>query len=137
MAVKVIKPGMTEFCGFCDRCGCEFSYELVDIQLTGKTNCPTCGKDYYHPTRCPELLKDTNYPLQFSDPSINTDKDPCANCDWLKELMKKGSYIGDSPCTWCTKNKFIASECATTASTACNSVTDKVTLRREGVTLYE
>ena len=134
MAVKVIKPGMTEFCGFCDRCGCEFSYELVDIQLTGKTNCPMCGKDYYHPMRMryPELLKDTNYPLQFSDTSINADKDPCANCGWLKELLEKGSYIGDTPCTWCTKNKFIASECVTQVSTSYNSVADKAVLRREG-----
>jgi hypothetical protein len=143
MAIKIIKPGMTEFCGCCDRCGCEFSYELVDIQLTGKINCPTCGKDYYHPVRMryPEPLKDTNYPLQFSDSNsisiIDADKDPCAKCDWLKKLIEEGSYTGDTPCTWCTKNKFIASECATKASVSSNSVADKVTLRREGVTLYE
>lgn len=132
MAVKVIKPGVTEFCGFCDRCGCEFSYELVDIQLTGKTNCPTCGKDYYHPmrTQYPERLADTTYPLQFLDPSsissIDATTDSCANCDWLKELMEKGSYIGDTPCTQCPKNKFIAGKCDTQVSAPCNSAIDKV-----------
>lgn len=121
MAVKVIKPGKTEFCGFCDRCGCEFSYELVDIQLTGKTNCPMCGKDYYHPmrTQYPERLEDIKYPLQFLN--IDATTDSCAECEWLKELRKKGSYVGDTPCTWCTKNKFISNECANQLSALANS----------------
>lgn len=52
--IRVIKPGMQEFYAFCTHCGCEFTYELSDINLCGTCKCPTCKKDYYHPNRtCP------------------------------------------------------------------------------------
>ena len=31
--IRVIKPGMQEFYAFCTHCGCEFTYELSDINL--------------------------------------------------------------------------------------------------------
>ena len=49
MAIKITKPGQTVFHGFCDRCGCEFTYELVDLKLSAvgnKVSCPTCGKNF-------------------------------------------------------------------------------------------
>ena len=49
--IRVIKPGMQEFYAFCTHCGCEFTYELSDINLCGTCKCPTCKKDYYHPNR--------------------------------------------------------------------------------------
>ncbi len=49
--IRIIKPGMQEFYAFCAHCGCEFTYELSDISLSGTCRCPTCKKDYYHPNR--------------------------------------------------------------------------------------
>jgi hypothetical protein len=35
-----------------------------------------------------------------------TKTDPCAGCVWRENLLRDGFYIGDTPCTWCNKNKF-------------------------------
>ena len=40
--IKIIKDGQKEFTAKCDTCGCEFSYQLVDIGL-GSVTCPCCG----------------------------------------------------------------------------------------------
>lgn len=49
--IRIIKPGMQEFYAFCTHCGCEFTYELSDINLSGTCKCPTCKQIYYHPSR--------------------------------------------------------------------------------------
>ena len=49
--IRIIKPGMQEFYAFCTHCGCEFTYELSDINLSGTCKCPTCKQNYYHPSR--------------------------------------------------------------------------------------
>ena len=49
--IRIIKPGMQEFYAFCTHCGCEFTYELSDINLSGTCKCPTCKQTYYHPSR--------------------------------------------------------------------------------------
>ena len=116
MAIKIIKPGQKEFHGFCTRCGCEFTYEISDLKLSATSNkleCPTCGKDYFHQS----MVQDPTIPggigrLQTwpSDPipciPDMTKTDPCAGCAWRENLLRDGLYIGDSPCTWCGKNKF-------------------------------
>jgi hypothetical protein len=35
-----------------------------------------------------------------------TKTDPCTGCAWRENLLRDGLYIGDTPCTWCNKNKF-------------------------------
>jgi hypothetical protein len=35
-----------------------------------------------------------------------TKTDPCAGCAWRENLLRDGVYVGDTPCTWCNKNKF-------------------------------
>ena len=40
--IKIIKDGQKEFTTKCGTCGCEFSYQLVDIGL-GSVVCPCCG----------------------------------------------------------------------------------------------
>ena len=40
--IKIIKDGQKEFTTKCPTCGCEFSYQLVDIGL-GSVTCPCCG----------------------------------------------------------------------------------------------
>jgi hypothetical protein len=116
MAIKITKPGQKEFHGFCKWCGCEFTYEISDLKLSAtsdKVSCPTCGKDYHHPS----MVQDPTIPggigrLQTWPPEPipctpdMTKTDPCAGCVWRENLLRDGLYIGDTPCTWCDKNKF-------------------------------
>lgn len=113
--VKVIKSGQKEFYATCDMCGCEFTYELSDLILScslNKVPCPTCGKDYYHKSQ-----NGGGYGIDYINwpkagepiPCTDQNKDPCAECDWMKTLLKNGTYVGDTPCTWCPKNKFSCS----------------------------
>lgn len=113
--IKITKPGQKEFHGFCDRCGCEFTYEIVDLKLSAignKVSCPTCGKDYQHPA----MVQNPTIPggIGYQWPTgitpltpVEPDKtDPCAGCAWRENLLRDGLYIGDTPCTWCNKNRF-------------------------------
>jgi hypothetical protein len=110
--IKIVKAGQKEFYATCDMCGCEFTYELSDLKLScslNKVACPTCGKDYYH-----KAQNGGGYGIDYLNwpqgaepiPCIDQNKDPCAECDWMKTLLKNGTYVGDTPCTWCNKNKF-------------------------------
>lgn len=40
--IKIIKNGQKDFVAKCSTCGCEFSYQLVDITLSSVV-CPCCG----------------------------------------------------------------------------------------------
>jgi hypothetical protein len=114
--IKITKPGQKEFHGFCKWCGCEFTYEISDLKLSAtsdKVSCPTCGKDYHHPS----MVQDPTIPggigrLQTWPPEPipctpdMTKTDPCAGCAWRENLLRDGLYIGDTPCTWCNKGRF-------------------------------
>ena len=112
--IKIIKAGQKEFIGFCDRCGCEFTYELDDLKLScssDKVNCPTCGKDYYHSTKNKEHEFATKPPYKLPDITwppnaieIETINDPCAGCSWRSELLTRDYYVGDTPCDFCSNN---------------------------------
>ena len=56
--MKIIKEGQKEFIAKCSTCGCEFSYQLVDIGL-GSIVCPCCGHYVAH--------------KEFKEPSFVTD----------------------------------------------------------------
>ena len=103
--IKIIKAGQTIFHGFCERCGCEFTYELSDLKLSSagnKVSCPTCGRDYYHPTMLQNITIPGSIGYQWPSDSTN----PCAGCVYRDNLKH---YVGDTPCTWCDKNKSISS----------------------------
>jgi hypothetical protein len=113
--IKIVKSGQKDFYATCDMCGCEFTYELSDLKLSCSSNkvaCPTCGKDYYHKPQ-----NGGGYGIDYLNwpkgaepiPCTDQNKDPCAECDWMKTLLKNGTYVGDTPCTWCNKNKFSCS----------------------------
>lgn len=57
--IKIIKDGQKEFIAKCPTCGCEFSYQLVDIGLGGSVVCPCCGHYVAH--------------KEFKEPSFVTD----------------------------------------------------------------
>ena len=108
--IKITKPGQKEFHGFCKWCGCEFIYEISDLKLSAtsdRVSCPTCGKDYYHPSMIQDPIPPSSIGYQW--PSDNTD--PCAGCAYRDKLLKDRIYIGDTPCTWCNKNKFNSIQC--------------------------
>lgn len=59
--IKIIKDGQKEFVGKCRTCGCEFSYQLIDIGL-GSVVCPCCGGYVAHKIdefEKPTLITDT------------------------------------------------------------------------------
>lgn len=104
MAIKVTKPGQKEFHAFCRWCGCEFTYEISDLKLSAtsdKVSCPTCSKDFHHQLKVPEPTLPTGTGYQWPSDSA----DPCTGCAWREKLLRDGIYIGDTPCTWCNKNK--------------------------------
>ena len=118
MAIKITKPGQKEFHGFCTWCGCEFTYEISDLKLSAtgnKLECPTCGKDYFHQSMVQDptipggigRLQDISWPPEPIPCTPDMTKaDPCAGCTWRENLLRDGIYVGDTPCTWCNKNKF-------------------------------
>ena len=58
--IKIIKDGQKEFTTKCPTCGCEFSYQLVDIGL-GSVTCPCCGGYVAHKEfKGPSLVTDTH-----------------------------------------------------------------------------
>ena len=56
--IKIIKDGQKDFIAKCTTCGCEFSYQLVDIGL-GSVTCPCFGNHVAH--------------KEFKEPSFVTD----------------------------------------------------------------
>lgn len=107
MAIRITKPGQKEFHGVCKWCGCEFTYEISDLKLSAtsdKLDCPTCGKTYYHSSMVQDpASRGTGI---YKWPADTASTNPCAGCSWLENLLKNGTYIGDTPCTWCNKNRF-------------------------------
>lgn len=110
--ITVIKHGKKVFKGFCSRCGCEFTYELEDVTLNNFVTCPDCGESCYIGGS-----KNTPYtPLAIGwptpgepipcSPSEANKIDPCKDCDWMKKLLSGVTYIGDIPCTWCSKGPY-------------------------------
>ena len=117
--IKVIKHGQKEFNCVCPCCGCEFTYEYEDIhteaigEITynyGSTSYVVCPDCKYH---CKVPVK-TNWP-PFIDIPLTTDQfntpsgaSACHECEWWKKMTQSGgfTYVGDTPCTWCSKNPY-------------------------------
>ena len=59
--IKIIKDGQKDFIAKCPTCGCEFSYQLIDIGL-GSVTCPCCEGHVAHKLN------------NFEDPLLTTGK---------------------------------------------------------------
>ena len=58
--IKIIKDGQKDFIAKCTTCGCEFSYQLVDIGLSS-VKCPCCGNYVAHKEfKGPSFVTDTH-----------------------------------------------------------------------------
>ena len=87
--IKIIKDGQKEFTTKCPTCGCEFSYQLVDIGLGGSVVCPCCGHYVTH--------------KEFKEPSFVTDTHaiPCTvtqqtTANWIAPDVTTASSNTDS-----------------------------------------
>ena len=59
--IKIIKDGQKDFIAKCPTCGCEFSYQLIDIGLGGQVVCTCCGGYVAHKEfKGPSLVTDTH-----------------------------------------------------------------------------
>ena len=71
--IKIIKDGQKEFTTKCGTCGCEFSYQLVEIGL-GSVLCPCCGGYVAHRINEPEEPSfSTTFPYKIT---------PSSTVDW-------------------------------------------------------
>ena len=132
--IKIIKSGKKEFHTTCPCCGCEFTYEVEDLNGTDYVNCPECNACISHLARDLkplEMIYKDNGTIKPSTPFIApqikaTDNmqfnNPCANCNYIKKLMLNQTYVGDIPCTWCEHNPFKVT--CTNVYTATNTNTD-------------
>ena len=78
--IKIIKDGQKEFTTKCGTCGCEFSYQFVDIKL-GSVVCPCCGDYVAHRINEPEEPSfSTAFPYKIT-PSSTADWNALASSD--------------------------------------------------------
>ena len=107
--IKIIKHGQTEFRCTCGHCGCEFTYEHEDITLSSFVICPDCGEHCYIGGNRPSMPK-IGWPMPSEPipcaPAEANKIDPCKDCDWMKKLLSGITYVGDVPCTWCSKGPY-------------------------------
>lgn len=86
--IKIIKDGQKDFIVKCPTCGCEFSYQLIDIGL-GSVTCPCCGGYVSH--------------KEFKEPSFaaGTQAIPCkftqqTTANWIAPDVTIASSDNDS-----------------------------------------
>ena len=117
--IKVIKHGQKEFNCVCPCCGCEFTYEYEDIH-TEATREIIYGYDSTSYVVCPDCKYHCKVPGKinwppFIDSPLTADKfntpsgtSACHDCEWWKKTIQPGgfTYVGDTPCTWCSKNPY-------------------------------
>lgn len=113
MAIKIIKEGkVTKFTKTCPDCGCEFEYEVSDLQtdygfcLTTYHDtyviCPCCGKHLHHGHTESTF---PNYPnINYTMTGIGVKDLDCDNCPNRPDPEKP--VVGDSACDWCIKRYF-------------------------------
>ena len=124
--IKVIKHGQKTFKKVCSSCGCEFEFDVTDLQDEWCLNsypsykrryvvCPDCGERIYHdtvsvpwtnPVAPIEPWSPNKPPYITWTTSSGTSIDPCKGCPH-KDGPKDGlgnPTAGDSMCEWCPNN---------------------------------
>lgn len=115
--IKIIKDGKKEFKATCPVCGCEFSYELEDLQqtLTHKiVKCPCCGKEVAHKEGISQVAvpRDntgdsiSSDPIRVNDNAIYQTPEYKELSKLLEEQLKNPFYIecnkSKNPCETCS-----------------------------------
>lgn len=140
--IKIIKEGHKQYRNTCFKCGCEYTYELEDVDTkTDCVKCPRCGANNVHLPRANAIPSEpTPYIGQITMPSDVKDNNqfnnPCGNCDFYKQLMSGQIYVGDSPCTWCEHNplKITCTNVYTATNTNTNVTIDTGKTEGGGIT---
>lgn len=74
--IKIIKEGKKEFITKCPTCGCEFSYETIDVRL-GSVVCPCCAACLAHKVEEDSLFIDTRaIPCRFTQQTSTAEWHP-------------------------------------------------------------
>lgn len=132
--IKIIKSGKKEFHTACPCCGCEFTYEVEDLNGTDYVNCPECNARISHLARDLkplEVIYEDGGTIQPSSPFIaplikakdnNQFDNPCRTCSYYQRLKAGEIYVGDTPCTWCQYNPYRVT--CNTVNTSTNTNTD-------------
>lgn len=112
--IKILKEGKTvKFTKTCPKCGCEFEYDVEDLQtdhtialttypcqFSRYVICPWCGEHIFHdyttegPFKFPNIIYTTTNGYEMPD---------CDKC--INKPDPLHPVVGDSPCTWCKKNQ--------------------------------
>lgn len=107
--IKIIKDGVKTFKTTCPNCGCEFTYENEDINIS-VVICPCCNNPIYHKQKINPpanenyiLLKKTSDGAEIRQRIFSPDENPCDSCPNNPKYLKT-PYVGDHPCQWCQKN---------------------------------
>lgn len=107
MAIKVIKHGPKKFRIICPNCGCEFEYEIEDVEY-GHVECPDCKKSVQHPNQNEYQIPYINTPLTpipcVSSEAHSLGWPDCETCPNKPDPTKNGQ-VGDTPCDWCIKRR--------------------------------
>ena len=107
MAKKIIKEGKKKFMAVCSTCGCEFEYEMEDINCEVVT-CPDCGRGVKHPDQREYIVTPTVTPFIYNDSTIYSSTElNCDECPYKPDPFNP--VFGDSPCTFCRKNQVYCS----------------------------
>lgn len=129
--IKVLKHGNKQkYTKVCPECGCEFEYELSDVetdysicltsypaQYNRFVRCPECGCHVHHDTTSSDWPKWPNVIYTNAERS-----DDCEGCK-IYEDAKKGILGINDACYWCSKNKYrvvCGDSCTTTYTTTKN-----------------
>lgn len=115
--IKIIKEGKKEFTATCPICGCEFSYELGDLQqtLTYKiVKCPCCGKEVIHKDGISQVAIPrsntgnslTTDPTRVNDSMLYQTPEYQELSKLIEEQLRNSSYVScnkpKSPCETCS-----------------------------------
>lgn len=127
MAIQIIKHGKQIFKAICPICGCEFSYQSEDLKEDCFHNhyvhCPDCkhavSHDYEAKKKSLEDDITWRFPKSGESDQKEVDKNKRFYIDYLTPEMSNWPQcetcpnkpdpnklvFGDTPCTWCLKNK--------------------------------
>jgi len=67
--MKILRPGEKEFTAECNKCGCLFSYNILDVHLGDCVICPDCGGFVVHSLEKP--VKRTDNKIHTEDKKRN------------------------------------------------------------------
>ena len=114
--IRIIKPGSKiKFTVTCPDCGCEFEYDIDDVETDHTVALTTYPVQFERYVKCPCCGKHIHHDYTFGQPLITWDKGgsiPCSSpqdldCDKCPNKPDPNKMVvGDTPCDWCPKKQL-------------------------------